>query len=105
MKKLTNEMHELALEINRLLKDNSLVKEYNELYDFLMKNNEFKSAQKDLINNKNLLRTGQNYAENKRTFLITKKQFDDNFTYKNYLNIKEDLNNLFNEISSILTIK
>ena len=105
MKKLTNEMHELALEINRLLKDNSLVKEYNELYDFLMKNNEFKSAQKDLINNKNLLRTGQNYAENKRAFLITKKQFDDNFTYKNYLNIKEDLNNLFNEISSILTIK
>ena len=105
MKKLTKEMQVIVDKINHLLKENNMVKEYNDLYNFLNECEDFKDATNKLLNDKKQLRTNENYNENCDRFLTNKKRLDNNYAYQNYLSIKEELNNLFNELVNILSIK
>ena len=105
MKKLTKEMQVIVDKINHLLKENNMVKEYNDLYNFLNESEDFKDATNKLLNDKKQLRTNENYNENCDRFLTNKKRLDNNYAYQNYLSIKEELNNLFNELVNILSIK
>ena len=105
MNKLTNDIKELSLEIHSLLKENKAIKEYNELCDFLSNDDYFQSRQKRLKELKALLQKNENYTENRDTFLKIRDELNSYPPYNNYLILKEELNNLFNDISSLLEIK
>ena len=105
MNKLTNEIKKLSNEIHELLKENEAVKEYNKLCDFLENDNYFNERKSKLKEIKKLLQQNINYTENRDTFLKIRDELNSYPPYNNYLVLKEELNNLFNEISNLLTFK
>lgn len=105
MNKLNNDILKKCKEINYILKSLPLVVEYNKLYDFLLNDPKFNEDRNTLLANKKTLKTRINYLENRKIFFENKQKLENNVVYQNYLSVKEELNNLINEINNLLSIK
>lgn len=102
---MNNDILKKCKEINYILKSLPLVVEYNKLYDFLLNDPKFNEDRNTLLANKKTLKTRINYLENRKIFFENKQKLENNVVYQNYLSVKEELNNLINEINNLLSIK
>lgn len=98
-----NEAITIALKINKLLLEEPLIIEYKKLEQLIGKqikedDKKIRSLQKKMSENLGLI----DYEKYKKEYLDAKTLFDNNPMYNNYLIIKEEVNDILNEIQKII---
>ncbi len=96
---------DLAKKINKELLDLPLIKEYQELEKIILNDKvlknidyELRKAQKDMVEHS----TQNDYNIYQNNYVILKETIKNNPLFQNYLSLKEDVQNLLNQVSALI---